>query len=430
MLDFFTLFKLQGFPVKKALNTWTELQQIENLRAWQSQQAWQMVHYHQINNRGYADFLSGRPDQWDQIPVLDKDVMRRFAINDPSCLKKGQKYYFASTSGSTGKPFRFAKDYLSHTLTWAGIAHFYQKVGVDMNDLQARFYGIPSAFIANRTERIKDFLGHRWRFPLLNLSDDSLEEWINLFIRRPFAYLYGYSYPIISFAQYLDKTGRTLKQLVPSLKACILTAEMCESNERQLVEKSLGVPVCNEYGTSEFGIVGFSTGDYWELPNELLLVEILDDAGNLLPYGNLGNITVTSLFCKGTPFIRYQTGDLGVMNEVNGQQVITQLFGRREAMAVLPSGKKTPGDTAFYYVFSDFTSRYNIVTEYKVIQKAVNQFEINYTAPRDLEKSETDYLLELCEQTLEKDLEFRFMRHQELDRTRMGKFKRFESEVK
>lgn len=430
MVDFFTLLKLQGYPVKKALSNWKELQEIKNLGEWQKQQAWQMVQYHQANNRGYADFLKGRAGKWEEIPVLDKDAMRCFGINDPSNLVKGQKYYFASTSGSTGKPFRFAKDYLSHTLTWVAIAHSYGKVGVSLNDLQARFYGISSAFTAHRIERLKDLLGNRWRFPLLNLSDESLEEWIRLFSRRPYAYLYGYSYPIITFAQYLEKTGRTLKKRVPSLKACILTAEMCEPNERQLVEKALGVPVCNEYGTSEFGIVGFAREDYWELPNALLLVEILDDSGNVLPYGELGNITVTSLFCKGTPFIRYQTGDLGVMKEVNGHRVITQLFGRREAMAVLPSGKKTPGDTAFYYVFRDFTSRYTVLTEYKVVQKAVNQFEIKYTAPRDLDKNETDYLLDLCEQALEKGLEFHFIRHEELDRTRMGKFKRFESEVK
>lgn len=430
MPDFFTLLKLQGYPVKKAQALWADLQRFPNQRQWQKEQALRMVHYHRSNNRGYAELFKEGYPEWHQVPVLDKEVMRRFGINDPSNLAKENKYYFASTSGSTGKPFRFAKDYLSHTLTWVGIDHCYRKAGVNLSNWQARFYGIPSPSFANRMERIKDFLGHRWRFPLLNLSDESLEEWIKLFSRKPFVYLYGYSYPIITFAQYLEKTGRSLKSIVPTLQACILTAEMCEADERQLVEKALGVPVCNEYGTSEFGIVGFAREDYWEILNELLLVEILDDGGNLLPDGELGNITVTSLFCKGTPFIRYQTGDLGIMQERNGMPVITQLYGRREAMAVLPSGKKTPGDTAFYYVFRDFTARYSILQEYKVLQKAVNLFEIGYKASRDLDKNETNYLKALCEQALEKEVEFRFVRQAELDRTRMGKFKRFESEVK
>ncbi len=429
MLDFFTLLKCQGYPVKDALNKLNELKRLNNLQVWQKEQAWRMVHYHYLNNSGYARFVKDIPEEWSSLPVLDKDVMRKFAMNDQAKLKNDQKFYFASTSGSTGKPFRFAKDLFSHALTWIYIADCYEQTGVKLTDLQARFYGIPSTFVAGGVERFKDYLAHRWRFPLLDLSDKALEKWIKIFSRKRFVYLYGYSYPIIIFAKFLEKSNRILKDIVPSLKCCILTAEMCGVGERDLVERAFGVPVCNEYGASEFGILGFAKEEYWELPQELLLTEILDDNGNSLPYGELGNITVTSLFSKGTPFIRYQTGDLGVMNEFNNRQVLTQLFGRREGMAVLPSGKQTPGDTVFYYIIRDFTSKYNLLTEYKVIQKAKDLFEIRYTAPRDLEKNEEEFLKRLCHDSLEKGIEFRFLRLEELDRTRMGKFKRFVSEL-
>lgn len=430
MIDFFDLLKLQGYPVKEAFKKWDQIQGIKCMSLWQKEQAWRMVNYHFLRNGGYAACIEQVPQNWLDLPLLNKDVMRQFALNDKKWLNKKEKYYFASTSGSSGNPFNFSKDLFSHTLTWIQVAHCYGCINVTLNDLQARFYGIPSTKVAGSIERVKDFVGHRYRFPILDLSDSALEAWIKIFSGKSYAYLYGYSYPLITFAKYLERTHRVLKEIVPSLKGAILTAEMCDYHERMIVEKAFGVPVCNEYGASEFGILGFAKNEYWEIPQQLLMIEILDDQGNMLPFGTLGNITVTSLFNKGTPFIRYQTGDLGVMDVIDGRQVLTQLYGRREDMAVLPSGKKTPGDTAFYYVFKDFAAKYDVLIEYKIVQKNERLFDILYTAKRDFNKAEEDYLKRLCENSLEKDIAFRLLHMDEIDRTRMGKFRRFVSEVR
>ncbi len=43
---------------------------------------------------------------------------------------------------------------------------------------------------------------------------------------------------------------------------------------------------------------------------ELLIVEILDDAGNQLKAGEFGEVTITSLGVEGMPLLRYRTGDI------------------------------------------------------------------------------------------------------------------------
>jgi phenylacetate-CoA ligase len=48
---------------------------------------------------------------------------------------------------------------------------------------------------------------------------------------------------------------------------------------------------------------------------ETLFVEILDDNNNVLPYGQEGRIVITSLFNKAHPFIRYDIGDVGILDE-------------------------------------------------------------------------------------------------------------------
>ncbi len=99
-------------------------------------------------------------------------------------------------------------------------------------------------------------------------------------------------------------------------------------------------------------------------------------------------------------------------------------------MAILPSGKLTPGDTAFYYVFKDFASQFDVISEYKVVQKSRELFEIRYVGSRDLNNREYKSLVHFCNQSLEKGLIIEPIRMDILDRTRMGKFRRFVSEVK
>jgi phenylacetate-CoA ligase len=46
------------------------------------------------------------------------------------------------------------------------------------------------------------------------------------------------------------------------------------------------------------------------LPPDLAVLEILDDSGNPLPSGTIGEVTVTPLQVTGMPLLRFRTGDI------------------------------------------------------------------------------------------------------------------------
>ena len=107
-----------------------------------------------------------------------------------------------------------------------------------------------------------------------------------------------------------------LKNVCPTLKVCIVTSEMLFEVDKILLENQLGVPIVNEYGCSEAGVIAFTNphGE-WEVDSKTLFVEILDEADKPLPLGEEGRIVITSLHNIAHPFIRYEIGDYGSLSE-------------------------------------------------------------------------------------------------------------------
>ncbi len=426
-MDFFSLLQLKGFPVSEARKLFSEIPAGENILEWQEEKRWEIFRYHKESNSHYNSLIKKAPEIWSDIPILSKEDLRL----QPNEYKynHARKLYIRNTSGSTGKPLTYSLDYLSHTMTWLLVAKRYMSVGVSLKDYQARMFGIPLSWRERTVELLKDNLANRFRFNVLDLSDRALEKWIERFKTKRFKYIYGYSFPIISFAKFLKSREVVLKEVCPTLKTAIVTSEMCSAEDEQTIKEAFGVPVTNEYGASEIGIIGFGKTGNWRISDELISVEIVNDDGNLLPDGEVGRVICTPLFNHGTPFIRYEIGDLASIELINGIRTITNLVGRQEELAILPSGKKAPGDTVFYYVFKEFSSISNKIKEYRTIQKSLSEFEIQIVTNSQLSIKEESLLKRTVEQYLEQDLTINIKRVDNIERTKMGKYRRFISET-
>lgn len=429
MSRFFTLMKIFGFPVTTAGHLFLSSREESRTENWQEKEGLNSFEFHYHNNPGYRSFVGEEPTEWCDIPVITKGDFRRHHISVTPNVAKPPKYHFQSTSGSSGTPFSFATDYLRHAYTWKQIQHFYQTAGITLDDAQARFYGIPHSFSKRLKERTKDLIANRHRFPLLDLSDQHLDKWTNRFQKNRYTHIYGYAFPLINYARYLKKQGMVLKHLAPRLKACIITAEMCSLEEHQLLEEAFGIPVFNEYGNSEMGIIGFGPTNRWQIARQSLYLEILDDKGLPLPEGEEGRVVCTLFFNQGTPFVRYDTGDIAAVKTIDGTRYITRLIGRQESMMLLPSGRKVPGDTFFHYLFSEYTNSHDFIEHFKVTQKAKDLFHIQMVTSREMSPSERNTLETMIVKQMNEKVRIEFERVQEMKRTQGGKVQRFVSEI-
>ncbi|NQY30877.1 MAG: phenylacetate--CoA ligase family protein [Flavobacteriaceae bacterium] len=421
--------KLNGFPIKEAQNKLCEIQNIseQHYETYITKAKKDIVSFHLKNNPFYKSICKKEFSTWNELPVLTKSDLQaplKERISNGYALKD---VYVNKTSGSTGNPFYFAKDKFSHALTWSIIQNRF-----NWHDLygkkQARFYGIPSETIPRLKERTKDFLSNRYRFNVFDLSDASFEKWIQKFKYTKFVYLNGYTTVLVAFANYLNAKNIVLKDLCPSLKACVVTSEMCFEEDKTAMNTAFGIPVVNEYGASELDLIAFqNTKNQWIINTESLFIEIVDDNNTPLPFGALGRIIVTSLYNKAHPFIRYELGDLGILKKIDSKTIILEkLDGRREDIIHLPSGKTAPG-LSFYYVTKSVMKDTGAVKEIKVIQTSLNTFEIHYASDSELSEKQMDDVKNALYEYLEPDLEVIFHKFDQLKRSKSGKLKQFTS---
>lgn len=391
-----------------------------------------ILQFHLKNNPFYSQFVGKNVfENWESIPVMTKKDLQQPIQNRLSFGYK-KKYYCSTTSGSSGIPFIYAKDHFCHALTWAIIQDRFGQFGIDFNtSLQARFYGIPLEFIKNKKERIKDFLSNRYRFPIFDLSDDFLETVVTKFQKKQFHYLNGYTSSLVLFARYLKKNKLHLKTICPSLQYCVITSEMLFDEDKLLLESQFGVPIINEYGASELDIIAFTNSDNdWGLNSETLFIEILDENNQVVPNGKEGKIVITSLYNKAHPFIRYEIGDIGILDEKSTfkKPILKKLIGRTNDVALLPSGIKTPGMT-FYYITKSIIDDDGIVKEFVIKQTKIDTFEIEYCSDLELNEEQLNRIKLALTSYLESGLNFVFKRKEKIERSSSGKLKQFVSVI-
>lgn len=432
---FYLSLKLSGFPIAKAKADFEKILQVTeaDYPEYLETKKREIVVFHLKNNAFYQNLVEKNSfKSWSDLPVLTKKDLQK-PLKERLSKGYSEKTVFVNkTSGSSGDPFVFAKDKKAHAFTWASIIHRFGWYNVDFNSsYQARFYGIPLDFIGYRKERLKDFLSKRYRFPIFDLSDTVLDGVLEHFKTKKFNYINGYTSSIVLFGKYLQARNIILTEVCPTLKVCMVTSEMLFKEDKILLEKYLGIPVVNEYGASELDLIAFQNPkDEWQVNAETLFVEILDENNQPVPYGKEGKVVITSLYNKAHPFIRYDIGDIGILDEKSTlkKPILKKLIGRTSDVALLPSGKKSPGLT-FYYVTKSIIEDDGNVKEFIVRQTKLDHFEIDYVSSVELTLEQIQEIEKAIAKYLEPGLYFTYNRKEFLDRSNRGKLKQFQSMI-
>lgn len=138
-----------------------------------------------------------------------------------------------------------------------------------------------------------------------------------------------------------------------SISLCTMAGQRLEENIRSLTLKHLGCQAMVHYGMQETGALAIECkthhGSYHIFP-ERAIIEILNDKGDVVPPGTIGNVTVTCLDNTVMPLIRYQPRDIGVLHydstcKCKNTSPLLEIRGRTTDFVRFSSGEEKPVGT-------------------------------------------------------------------------------------
>lgn len=123
-------------------------------------------------------------------------------------------------------------------------------------------------------------------------------------------------------------------------------SEGLSNQEKLVIEEAFNCSVYQTYGLSEIGMVAVQCkNNHYHIFTDRCYVETVDENGKIIDDEEVGEILVTDLYSYNAPFIRYKTGDTGILKHDDcgcGWETpyIKELYGRIEDYVVTSDGRK------------------------------------------------------------------------------------------
>lgn len=304
-----------------------------------------------------------------EIPIVTKEMLR-FNFPQNTTRYTGQKTYLASTSGSTGKNFYVAEDPFTAgwyrasfmlALEWSGW-------GIGEKHLQT---GMTIQRSIDR--KIKDFVLQCSYVSAYQLDDQHLEEILSIVERKKIQYIWGYPGSLYYLAKHAKKVGWNLP-----IKSAVTWGDMLVPHYRKEIESNFSTKVFDTYGCGE-GIQISAQCDKGNYHIHALdtIVEFVDDYGNEVSEGVLGNIILTRLHPGPMPLIRYFVGDKGINYPSKvcecgrGFPLMGSIQGRSTDVIITPSGNRL-----IVHFFTGVLEHFQEIDTFQIIQEEPNKISV------------------------------------------------------
>ena len=274
-----------------------------------------------------------------------------------------------NTGGSSGEPLIFfiGTERVTHDVAakWRATRWW----DVDIGDREIVVWGSPIELgTQDRVRLVRDALMRTELLPAFEMSDAKVDGFIARIRERRPKMLFGYPSAISHIALRAEQRGVRLDDL--GVKVVFCTSERLYDHQRETISRLFGCPVANGYGGRDAGFIAHECpSGNMHITSEDIVVEIIDEAGRVLPPGQSGEIVVTHLATRDYPFIRYRTGDIGTLGDDacpcgRGLPILKDIQGRSTDFVVAEDGTVLHG-LSLIYILRDIPA----VRAFKIVQE-------------------------------------------------------------
>jgi len=362
-----------------------------------------------------------------RLPFLTKSIIRA----NTETLKHARATGLArfNTGGSSGEPLIFfiGSKRVSHDVAakWRATRWW----GVDIGDPEIVVWGSPIEL--GKQDRIKhwrDKLLRTQLLPAFEMSAAKVDQFIATIRSVRPRMLFGYPSALSHIARHAQQRGVAMNDL--GIRVAFVTSERLYDEQRATISKVFGCPVANGYGGRDAGFIAHECpAGGMHITADDLVLEIIDDAGKVQPPGVAGEIVVTHLATNDFPFIRYRTGDIGVLDHKlcscgRSLPLLKEIQGRSTDFVVAADGTVMHG-LSLIYILRDLEG----VKSFKVVQESLSLTRVMLVVDASFTSDSVDLIVDGFKKRLGAMVRIEIQQVDEIPAERSGKFRYIVSHV-
>lgn len=308
-----------------------------------------------------------------KLPTTCKDDLQR--NNDAfRCVPKSAIVDYASTSGTLGTPVTFGLTDNDLNRLAYNEAISLACAGIKKGDVVQLMTTIDRRFMAG----LAYFLGVRQLGASIVRVGAGIPElqWDSIRLYEP-TYLIAVPSFLLKMIAYAEKNG--IDYEVSSVKGVVCIGESLRNQDfsntllaEKIAEKWKGIKLYSTYASTEMSTT-FTECEYQQGGHhhpELIITEVLDDAGNRVGENESGELTITTLGVEAMPLVRFRTGDIVTMHTGTcacGRNTarVSPVLGRKQQMI------KYKGTTLYPPVLMDLLTNFEEIENY-IIEISTN----------------------------------------------------------
>jgi phenylacetate-CoA ligase len=313
-----------------------------------------------------------------RLPRMDKATIRDAGESLKAAGARGLKRY--NTGGSSGEPLRFwiGRDRRSHDVgaKWR-VTRWW---GVDIGDPEIVLWGSPIELGAqDRVKRWRDAMLRTRLLPAFDMSEAKLDAFVATIREVRPAMLFGYPSALHLLAEHARARGQRMDDL--GIRVAFVTSERLYEHQRSAIATTFGCAVANGYGARDAGFIAHECpAGGMHVQAEDVIIEICDDDGRQVAVGQPGEIVVTHLATHDFPFVRYRTGDVGVLSDEacacgRTLPLLGEIQGRSTDFVLAADGTVMHG-LALIYTVRDLPG----VRKFRIVQHTTTRTDVEIVA--------------------------------------------------
>jgi phenylacetate-coenzyme A ligase PaaK-like adenylate-forming protein len=352
-----------------------EALQVERLRAFLIQIGSEVPYYQQLfQSLGFEPASVSSLKDLQKLPLTGKPEIRANTDSMKSALAGPLERF--TTGGSTGEPLIFfrGKERVSHDVAakWRATRWW----NVDIGDPEIVVWGSPIELgTQDRVRLVRDKLLRTELLSAFEMSNANMLAFTQRLRKVKPRMLFGYPSSIALFADYVLTNGYRVNDL--GIAVVFVTSERLYEHQREIIEKAFGCAVANGYGGRDSGFIAHECPQGgMHVTAEDIVVEIVDNNGQVVPSGEQGEIVITHLATREFPFVRYRTGDVGSLSQNQcpcgrGLPLMGAIDGRTTDFIRAPDGTVIHG-LALIYVLREMPD----IEEFRIVQESLTLIKV------------------------------------------------------